>query len=176
MPPIGRHFLQEEFMFSTDFIAATKELSTYTDHVAAPYLRRVFSVERGLESATVTICGLGFYRLFINGTEITKGLLAPYLSNPDDLLYYDCYDIAGLLTEEKMLSASCWGTASSMHPAVGSGILIKRLIAAHPRWRWRWSWNMRARKRSLPPLLLPISGCAIAWSAASPRSRQQRSS
>ncbi len=46
MPPIGRHFLQEEFMFSTDFIAATKELSTYTDHMAAPYLRRTFKVEK----------------------------------------------------------------------------------------------------------------------------------
>ncbi len=88
-------------MFSTDFIAATEEFGTYTHHVPAPYLRRTFTVDPGLRTAEITICGLGFYRLFINGKEITKGLLAPYISNPDDLLYYDCYNIAELLTEGK---------------------------------------------------------------------------
>lgn len=92
---------EDTMLFSKDFIAATERYSTYSDHVAAPYLRRSFTVERELHSAEITICGLGFYRLFINGKEITKGLLAPYVSNPDDLLYYDRYDIAELLTEGK---------------------------------------------------------------------------
>ncbi len=86
-------------VFSKDFIAATERYGTYTDHVAAPYLRRTFTVGAGLRCAEITICGLGFYRLFINGKEITKGLLAPYVSNPDDLLYYDHYDLSSLLEE-----------------------------------------------------------------------------
>lgn len=84
-------------MFSTDFIAATEDFTTYTHHVPAPCLRKTFSVREGLASARITICGLGLYRLFINGQEITKGLLAPYLSNPDDWLYYDRYDITHLI-------------------------------------------------------------------------------
>ena len=84
-------------MFSTNFIAATKEYSEYWSHVPAPYLRKTFTKKAELESAKITICGLGFYELFINGKRITKGLLAPYISNPDDILYYDEYDLKDLL-------------------------------------------------------------------------------
>ena len=88
-------------MFSKKFIAATKEYSEYWSHVPAPYLRKVFSVKSKVESAKITICGLGFYDLFINGKRITKGLLAPYISNPDDILYYDEYDLSGLIEDGK---------------------------------------------------------------------------
>jgi len=84
-------------MLSTTFVAATKEYCDYKNHVSAPYLRRSFTLEKLPETAEITICGLGFYRLFINGSEITKGLLAPYISNPDDILYYDCYDLTSYL-------------------------------------------------------------------------------
>lgn len=36
----------------------------------------------------------GFYELYINGQRCTKGRLAPYISNPDDLVYYDEYTLA----------------------------------------------------------------------------------
>lgn len=86
-------------MFSTKFIAATTEFSTYEKEIPAPYFRRSFSLNRPVQSATVTICGLGFYELYINGKRITKGALAPYISNPDDLLYYDSYDLSDYLTD-----------------------------------------------------------------------------
>lgn len=35
--------------------------------------------------------------MWINGREITKGLLAPYISNPDDLVYFDDYDLSPYL-------------------------------------------------------------------------------
>lgn len=54
--------------------------------------------------AKISICGLGFYRLWINGKDITKGLLAPYISNPDHYCYYDEYDIKEyLLTGENVI-------------------------------------------------------------------------
>lgn len=86
-------------MFSTKFISATRAYSTLTEMVPAPLLRRSILLEAVPESASVTICGLGFYDLLINGRRVTKGLLAPYISNPDDILYYDCYDVAHLLCE-----------------------------------------------------------------------------
>ena len=58
---------------------------------------------RGIEnegkvvSAKWMTSGLGIYELYVNGTRITKGLLAPYISNPDDILYYDRYDVKPLL-------------------------------------------------------------------------------
>ena len=80
-------------MFSTRFIAATKEYSTLEKRVPAPYLRRTFEVSGAVKTAKLTVCGLGFYELFINGRRLTKGLIAPYVSNPDDILYYDEYDV-----------------------------------------------------------------------------------
>ena len=40
---------------------------------------------------------MGFYDLFINGTKITKGYLAPYISNTDHIVYYDTYDVSPYL-------------------------------------------------------------------------------
>lgn len=90
-------------MFSKKFISATKEYSSYEyeTHVAAPYIRKTFEINNEVEFTKITICGLGFYELFINGKKITKGLLAPYISNPDDILYYDEYDLTALLNEGK---------------------------------------------------------------------------
>lgn len=84
-------------MFSTRFIAATKEYSTLEKRVPAPYLRRTFEVSGAVKAAKLTVCGLGFYELFINGRRLTKGLIAPYVSNPDDILYYDEYDVTAEL-------------------------------------------------------------------------------
>ncbi len=86
-------------MFSTDFVAATKEYCTFGKHVPAPYLRRTFTLSCLPQRAQITICGLGFYELYINGKRITKGALAPYICNPDDILYYDCYDLLPYLQQ-----------------------------------------------------------------------------
>lgn len=88
-------------MFSKKFIAATKEYSTYEHHVPAPMLRKVVGVDKPIEKATITICGLGFYELYLNGKRLTKGLIAPYVSNPNDILYYDCYDVTATLQSGK---------------------------------------------------------------------------
>lgn len=84
-------------MFSLRFISASTDYSTFTKQVPAPYLRRTFTLDENVRTASLTICGLGFYELYVNGTRLTKGLLAPYISNPDDLLYYDAYDVAPYL-------------------------------------------------------------------------------
>ena len=75
--------------FSSNFISATRKYNTYFEHVSAPLFRKSFTVEKEIDSAQITICGLGFYKLYINGKDITKGMLAPYISNPDHIMYYD---------------------------------------------------------------------------------------
>lgn len=82
-----------------NFIRATKEYCSFDEYVSAPYIRKAFALGFKPKKAQIKICGLGFYRLFINGKDITKGALAPYISNPLHYCYYDLYDIADLLTE-----------------------------------------------------------------------------
>ena len=79
------------------FICATRALSEFDRQIPAPYFRKAFTLSAVPETATVSICGLGFYMLYVNGQNITKGQIAPYVSNPDDVCYYDTYDVAKLL-------------------------------------------------------------------------------
>lgn len=82
------------------FFSATKEYNTYEKHLAAPYIRKTFSVPACIK-AEILVSGLGFYDIYLNGEKFTKGLLAPYISNPDDIVYYDKYDVTALLKEGK---------------------------------------------------------------------------
>ncbi len=79
--------------FSKKFVCEDTRFSTYEKNVPAPIFRKSFVVETKAELAKILICGLGFYDLFINGKKITKGYLAPYISNSDHICYYDEYDI-----------------------------------------------------------------------------------
>lgn len=82
------------------FISGTKEFNSREKHIPAPILRKVFDAPN-YESAKIEIAAVGFYRLFLNGKELTKGFFAPYISNPDDIVYYDEYSVNGLLKEKE---------------------------------------------------------------------------
>lgn len=86
-------------IFSKKFVCETAEYSTYETNVPAPLFRKSFVLDAVPETAEITICGLGFYDLFVNGKKITKGYLAPYISNSDHICYFDNYDIKTLLTK-----------------------------------------------------------------------------
>ena len=83
--------------FSDKFICGSTAYSTLEKAVAAPYLRKSFLINSQPEHAEIRICGLGFYELYINGTRITKGALAPYITAPDQIIYYDDYDVTPYL-------------------------------------------------------------------------------
>lgn len=86
---------------SEKFIASALEISTFEKCLPAPYLRKEFDIEFEADFADITICGLGFYELYINGENVTKGMMAPYISNPNDICYYDTYDISKKLKKGK---------------------------------------------------------------------------
>lgn len=81
------------------FIAAGKEYTTVENHINAPFIKKVFDCKKG-QSAELEISAVGFYRVWLNGKEITKGFFAPYISNPDQVVYYDIYDVKELLKEQ----------------------------------------------------------------------------
>jgi len=84
-----------------NFIRGTQSYSTYYKNVAAPILRKSFTLDFSPESSNLKICVSGFYELYINGRNITKGRLAPFINNPDHLLYYDEYEVTKLLRKGK---------------------------------------------------------------------------
>ena len=79
------------------YIAASKDFNTRQKHVNAPLFRKQFRCDGLPEKAILRVACVGLYLLYVNGTEITKGYLAPYISNCNDTVYYDEYDITPLL-------------------------------------------------------------------------------
>ena len=86
-------------MLSERFISAGYGMCNMYDFVPSPYLRRSFTLPAAPDAAQITLSALGFYELFVNGNRITRGLLSPFISNSDDLVYYDRYDLTPYLTE-----------------------------------------------------------------------------
>lgn len=82
---------------SKKFVSATHEKTTLYKNIPAPYMRRDFILNDLPEKAEITVCGLGFYEIFVNGQKITRGRLSPYIVNPDEVLPYDNYVITDYL-------------------------------------------------------------------------------
>lgn len=82
------------------YIAASKTFGTRQKHVNAPLFRKQFRLNDKPQTALLRIACVGLYRLYVNGAEITKGHLAPYISNYNDTVYYDEYDVASVLVAD----------------------------------------------------------------------------
>lgn len=85
-------------ILSDKFICASKEYGKINEHVAAPWFKKSIEIGSDIEKAEITVCGLGFYEFYLNSARLTKGLLCPYISNPDDIVFYDHYDITESLS------------------------------------------------------------------------------
>ena len=95
--------------FSKKFISATRKTSSYDAPVPAPYFRKNIHIDNALSCARISVTGLGFYRFWLDGEELTKGFLSPYISASDDIIDYDVYDIKEKLTVGKHTLAFCLG-------------------------------------------------------------------
>jgi len=74
------------------FITASIEYNTFEKNIPAPYIRKSFESEKETK-AKLKIAVCGFYELYFNGENITKGFLAPYISNTDHYVYCDEYEV-----------------------------------------------------------------------------------
>lgn len=124
-------------IFSSHFVCATKEAADTKRNIPAPYMRRDILLEAAPERASLTLCALGFYELYVNGRRITKGHLSPYIANPDQVLPYDTYEIAPLLQRGENTLAFLLG--NGMQNAFGGFV---------------WDFQLAAF-RSAPKLPLP---------------------
>ena len=65
--------------------------------VSAQYLRKTFCVEKEIKEAYLSICGLGYFESFINGTKTGDDILSPAFTRYDEESYYMQYDVRELL-------------------------------------------------------------------------------
>ena len=76
--------------------------SWVTDRTNRPfYLRRVFALREKPVSAELSVCGLGQYNAFLNGSRVGDGYLEPAWTDYDKLVLYRRFDVTGLLREGK---------------------------------------------------------------------------
>ena len=76
--------------FSNYFIKATHKYNDFDSFVPSPYFRKSITFDES-GRLSLTVACIGFYELYLNGKRVTKGRLAPYISNPDHLIYADSY-------------------------------------------------------------------------------------
>lgn len=68
---------------------------------ASPEFRKEFELARAPKSATLQICGLGFFDAKINGQSVTERLLTPPFTAYDKRVYFEEYDVSALLKAGK---------------------------------------------------------------------------
>ena len=123
--------------FETAFLSATREFSDVNRQVPAPYMRAAFTLNKAPQSARISITALGFYDLYVNGTRITKGILAPYISNPDQVVVYDLYDVAPLLQKGKNVIGLLLGNGITDCPGGLTWWVDKATFRAAPKTAFR---------------------------------------
>ncbi len=63
----------------------------------SPYLRKAFSLQSGIESARLYICGLGYFEAYINGKRVGTDELSTPFTNYDKRILYRTFDVTELL-------------------------------------------------------------------------------
>ena len=67
-------------LLSDKFISAGDKYSTISERIPAPIFKKTVLISNIILKAEITVCGLGFYELYINGENITKGRLRAHIS------------------------------------------------------------------------------------------------
>lgn len=101
------------------YISAGEKYCTRVSHVNAPVLRKKFFYKPNGKKVTAEISVAGFYRLFVNGVDITKGYFAPAITNPDDIIYYDEYDLTDIIRAKNVV---CVLLGNGFNNAMDGGI------------------------------------------------------
>jgi len=65
----------------------------------APLFRKEFTAAKKIRTASLFICGLGYYEAFINGERVGDHVLDPAWTNFEQRAMYATYDVTGLLRQ-----------------------------------------------------------------------------
>jgi len=71
--------------------------------LSSRYLRSEFSFDKQVRRATLYICGLGLYEVFINGQRVGDQVLAPAPTDYRKTVLYNAFDVTPLLSSENAI-------------------------------------------------------------------------
>lgn len=125
-------------IYPDSFIAAGYEYADLEHFVSAPIFRRKFTAQE-TDRAEILIGAAGFYKLFVNGKDVTKGELAPYISNTDDIVYYDSYDVSNYINEGENVVAVLLGNGFQNNPGGSAWDFDKARWRSAPKFAMRLS-------------------------------------
>ena len=69
--------------------------------LAARYLRKEFAADKAVKRAVLYISGLGSYEAYLNGKKVSEDVFAPMPSLYYKRIYYNVYDVTGLMAPDK---------------------------------------------------------------------------
>ncbi|RTE09191.1 family 78 glycoside hydrolase catalytic domain [Paenibacillus whitsoniae] len=104
----GECTLSDPVFFETGMLHASEWVAHWIEPEAevdiavykpAPYIRKEFTVKKGLVSARACLTAKGLYRFYLNGIEGTDHLFTPGFTSYHKRLQYQVYDITSLLQE-----------------------------------------------------------------------------
>lgn len=95
-------------------------------HYKAIYLRKEFRGKGRAGKATVYICGLGHYLLYLNGQRIGQKVLDPAWSDYHQSAFYSAYDVTELISENNAVGV-----------ILGNGRYLKKYGYDQPRLLFR---------------------------------------
>ena len=82
-------------------------VSEYSLENYAPMFRKTFTLD-STEDAKLFVCGLGYAYYYINGKNITKDLFTAPVSDYNETLWYNIYDVSSLLKKgENTIAVIC---------------------------------------------------------------------
>ncbi|MEI8037109.1 MAG: glycoside hydrolase family 78 protein [Verrucomicrobiota bacterium] len=123
---------------ASDWKAKWIARTTDTRSNPAPLLRRAFQLDGRIQRARVSICGLGYYELYLNGGKVGNHLLDPGYTRYDRRVLYVTYDV----TDQLKSGANALGVM------LGNG-----WFNCHTRAAWKFH---EAPWRAAPKLLLQL--------------------
>lgn len=69
----------------------------------AIYLRKEFNGKRRATRATIYVCGLGYYELYLNGQKIGDRVLEPAWSDYNKVAFYSAYEVSDLIQQKNAI-------------------------------------------------------------------------
>lgn len=97
--------LEEEIPFFRVFHPSPDYFGGHVRCRPAQNIRKVIRLEKSLKKARIYATAHGIYELYVNGKKAGQAYLAPEISSYQKYLYYQTYDVTGLLSMEENIIA-----------------------------------------------------------------------
>ncbi|MDA3925700.1 MAG: family 78 glycoside hydrolase catalytic domain [Kiritimatiellae bacterium] len=88
-----------------------------------PRFRKIFTLDKSIRRATASVCGLGFYELYLNGKKAGDHVLAPANSSYKQRVFFDTLDVTAALKQGEN-AAGLW--------------LAPGYASDYSKWGWKW--------------------------------------